>query len=86
MYQVVIVDDEVPQQQTLSRILKEYFQDYRVVKICSSVEEGVEYLGKNKPDLVFLDVMMPPSNGLEILLLKSFSQHLLTISQFRHLK
>ena len=39
MYQVVIVDDEVPQQQTLSRILKEYFQDYRVVKICSSVEE-----------------------------------------------
>ena len=67
MYQVVIVDDEVPQQETLRRILKEHFQDYRVVKICSSVEEGVEYLGKNKPDLVFLDVMMPPSNGFEML-------------------
>ena len=67
MYQFVIVDDEVPQQETLMRILADNFPKYKLSKVCSSVEEGVDFLSKNKPDLVFLDVMMPPSDGFEML-------------------
>lgn len=53
MYQFVIVDDEVPQQETLVRILADNFPKYKLSKVCSSVEEGVDFLSKNKPDLVF---------------------------------
>lgn len=67
MYQVVIVDDEVPQQESLTDMLQKNFPEYTIVKICSSVDEGKEYLEKNKVDLVFLDVIMPPSNGFELL-------------------
>lgn len=66
IYNVVIVDDEKPQQERLIQLLKKQ-PEFQIAKVCSSVQEGVEYLSANTPHLVFLDVVMPPSDGFKML-------------------
>lgn len=66
-YNVVIVDDEKPQQEITINMLTEHFPHYTIQRVCSSVAEGLECLQVIQPDLIFLDVVMPPSNGFELL-------------------
>ena len=47
-------------------ILKELFEDTHEIKLVESGEEAMEQLGKNKPNLILLDVMMPGIDGIEV--------------------
>ncbi len=67
MYPVAIVDDEKHQQDHLTELLQKHFPDYRIVATCSSVEDGVEKINLFRPILIFLDVVMPPYNGFDLL-------------------
>ncbi|MEO5572332.1 MAG: LytTR family DNA-binding domain-containing protein [Bacteroidia bacterium] len=67
MYTTLIVDDEKPQQDLLSGMIKEHFPELKLGAICSSVDEGVEKIKTLKPELVFLDVVMPPYTGFDLL-------------------
>jgi two-component system LytT family response regulator len=64
---VVIVDDEKHQQERLAGMLHKSFPRYSIAAVCSSVSEGVKHIDALKPDLVFLDVVMPPETGFDLL-------------------
>jgi two-component system LytT family response regulator len=67
MYSCIIIDDEKHQQEKLTKLLREEFPEYSLLAVCSSVEEGAEKIMELKPQLVFLDVVMPPKTGFDLL-------------------
>lgn len=66
-FSCIIVDDEKPQQEILSTMLSKSFPEYRLETICSSVDDGIKKIKTLKPELVFLDVQMPPKTGFDLL-------------------
>ncbi len=66
MHTAIILDDEVAQQEILSNMLQKNFRNYDVKAICNSVDMGIEKINDIKPDLVFLDVVMPPKTGFDL--------------------
>lgn len=51
----------------LMKLLQENFPELQVVGIISSIPEGREQLQRIKPDLVFMDVMLPPYTSFDLL-------------------
>jgi|SRR6185436_9261357 len=67
MYSTLIIDDEKTQQDLLAAMINEHFPVLKLSGICSSVDEGIEKIKAVKPGLVFLDVVMPPQTGFDLL-------------------
>jgi len=63
----VIVDDELEAQKGLRSILGIFCSTVEVVGTAESAKGGVELILQTKPDLVFLDIEMPHSNGFDLL-------------------
>ncbi len=63
MPRILVVDDEPSIVRPLMFILKKKGYD---VLTASNGEEGLLIARKEKPDLIFLDVMMPKKNGYEV--------------------
>lgn len=60
---VLIVDDEPAILTALHGILKPIYTVYTA----NSGEKALKIAGKNKPDIILLDVLMPEMNGFEVL-------------------
>lgn len=64
---ILIVDDEpnilILMEQALEKLEDEYDVELLTAK---DGKEALEIVAKEKPDLVFLDVMMPKMSGLEV--------------------
>ncbi len=60
---ILVVDDEPHVVRTLTFVLKK--EGYEVVS-AGNGEEALNLVHKHKPDLMFLDVMMPKKNGYEV--------------------
>ena len=67
MISACIVDDEKKGRDSLQRLLEEYCKEVEVVGQANSVETAYQFILKNKPELVFLDVEMPQGSGFELL-------------------
>ncbi len=67
MIKAILIDDEVHCLDTLSILLSDYCPDVQVMERCMSAKQGLLAIGKNNPDLVFLDIEMPVMNGFELL-------------------
>jgi len=63
----LIVDDEQQCRETLQAFLNEYCPDVEIIGDAANIEEAYRLIILKKPDLVFLDVSMPPSDGFELL-------------------
>ena len=63
MPRILVVDDEPSIVRPLTFILKK--KGYEVLT-ASNGEEGLHVARTEKPDLIFLDVMMPKKNGYEV--------------------
>jgi CheY-like chemotaxis protein len=61
---VLVVDDDRVIQQLLEVNLE--LEGYDVVATAADGREALEKIGKLKPDLVILDIMMPKMDGLEV--------------------
>ncbi|MEO7991390.1 MAG: LytTR family DNA-binding domain-containing protein [Chryseolinea sp.] len=66
-YSVVIIEDEKHQQEMLSHLLEEDFPELKVIGIASSIPESIQMLASTKPDLVFMDVLLPPDTSFDLL-------------------
>ena len=63
---VLIVDDEVHIRALLEQTLEDLADAGVELFIAQDGEEGLQYVQEEKPDLVFLDVMMPKLNGYQV--------------------
>ena len=68
MINAIIVDDEKKFSSSLQEMIDEVFHDkVKVIARCKNVKEAVHAIKLHRPDLIFLDVEMPPGNGFEVL-------------------
>ena len=63
---VLIVDDEQHIRLLIEQTLEELADDGVELYTASDGEEALAAIEAQSPDLVFLDVMMPKRNGLEV--------------------
>lgn len=63
----VILDDEINSIETLSWKLENYCPGVEVVATFDDPVKAIEYLKKNPPELLFLDIEMPMLNGFDVL-------------------
>lgn len=65
-YKCVIVDDEPLAAEIIKRHI-EKFDTLQLIGICADSFEAINFLGRNKTDLLFLDIHMPGMKGTEML-------------------
>jgi len=76
---ILIIDDEVELCQSLSEMLKEEEEEYKVF-VANSGKEGLAKIKKEVPDLVLLDIKMPEMDGIETLeKIKAINKDILVI-------
>lgn len=63
---ILIVDDEPHIRLLLTQTLEELEDEGVEIFTASNGAEGLEIIQTEKPNLVFLDVMMPQMNGFEV--------------------
>jgi two-component system LytT family response regulator len=63
----ILIDDEKSSLQSLSYELKAYCPEVEVVAAIKDPGEGLTYLLKTPPDVLFLDIEMPGMNAFELL-------------------
>ena len=66
MYRVLIVDDEMPALRFVRSIIEQFGKPYEVAGTMSSGEQALEFLQKEKIDLLFTDISMHGMNGIEL--------------------
>lgn len=67
-YKVLIVDDS----DVILHTLKDFFEDYDFEVItCADGLEGIQKAAEEKPDLIFLDLLMPNFDGMKMLQVKN---------------
>ena len=63
-----IIDDEVSAIHILRGMLNEYFEDVAIVGQAVSFSQAISLLEQTDPDVVFLDILMPPwGSGFDLL-------------------
>ncbi len=62
----IIIDDELNSRQALSKMIKEFCQGVEIVAEAENFEQGLDAINTHAPEIVFLDLEMPDSNGLEL--------------------
>jgi two-component system, OmpR family, alkaline phosphatase synthesis response regulator PhoP len=66
MLKILVVDDEPSVRQMLEETLVELEEKGVQVLVAGNGMEALEAIRQQRPDLVFLDVLMPKMNGLEV--------------------
>ena len=61
---VLVVEDSPVVQAVLVQLLKSDAQ-FEVIGTANNGEEAVAFVGRNKPDVILMDVHMPKMNGIE---------------------
>lgn len=63
----IIVDDEPGNIITMQEILKEYCPEIEIIGAASGIDEAYDVINETEPELVFLDIEMPPGNAFDLL-------------------
>ena len=62
---ILIVDDSKLILYALQRLLENADKDYDIHKVDSG-KKALDFLDKNKPDIIILDLMMPNMSGVDV--------------------
>ena len=85
MLSAVIVDDEIPGVESLEILLKKYCPTVVLKGIAYSAEEAEKIITSVFPDLVFMDIEMPNTDGFEVLhQLKEIPFHVIFTTAHEH--
>lgn len=63
----IIIEDEKRARMLLKALLQDHCPEVKVLGDFADLESGVQSIKRNAPDLVFLDIELPGSSGLQIL-------------------
>ena len=67
MINAVIIEDELCFREMIQILLGDYFPDIKVVAQAESVDEAIQAIEEQKPDLVFLDIEIKGGNCFHVL-------------------
>lgn len=67
LLRTIIIDDELRARENLKLKLLACELELNIVAEASSVDEGIDRIKSENPDLVFLDIAMPVKNGFDLL-------------------
>lgn len=67
MIKAIIVDDEFRARKILQMLVDKHCKEVRVIATAENVDEAEMAIHKHNPDIVFLDIEMPVSNGFQLL-------------------
>lgn len=67
MIKAILVDDEERSIENLSKLLSSYCKEIEIVAKACSVKDAYAKIQEHRPDLVFLDIDMPPYTGFDLL-------------------
>jgi two-component system LytT family response regulator len=67
MMRAVLVDDDESNLNALSEKLMRHCPEVNIIARCDNAEKGIEAIDELKPDIVFLDIEMPVTNGFVML-------------------
>lgn len=63
---ILIIEDEAYASERLKEMISEVIQDAEVIASLTSVKESIQWLSKNKADLIFLDIQLSDGLSFEI--------------------
>ena len=63
----ILVDDEEKSVRALSTLLQRYCPEVEIIGEAGSATRAVEIIEEMKPELVFLDILMPDGTGFDVL-------------------
>jgi len=63
----VLVEDELHSRETLRNLIEEFCKDVLVVGTAGSVEDAVQVIRAETPDVVFLDIELQTGSGFDVL-------------------
>ena len=64
----ILIDDEISAINTLRGMLEQYFPQVKIIAVSHTINIAYELILKYQPDLLFLDIEMPPlGNGFDLL-------------------
>ena len=66
MKKILIVDDEVNNRLLLTEILEDFKEKEVEILLAEDGKQALDIIMREKPSLVFLDIMMPTINGYEV--------------------
>jgi two-component system, LytTR family, response regulator len=70
----IIIDDERPAREEMADVLGAFTQ-IEIVGIATQADEAEKMIAAYRPDVIFLDIEIPPHNGFELLKRLSFLPH-----------
>ena len=67
MIKAILIEDEKKSRDVLAHLLQKNCPDISIIGIAENVKAGIEIVHNLKPELIFLDVMMPDGSGFDVL-------------------
>src|SRR5687768_6259130 len=66
MISTIIIENEKPQSDFLIKTL-ENFPEIKILTVCDNIPDGIKKVNQLNPQLLFLDVELPPYTGFDLL-------------------
>lgn len=67
MLNAIIIDDEVRSLENLSLLLSKYCPEVTILSTADNINDAYIEIEKHKPELIFLDIDIPPDTGFDLL-------------------
>ena len=67
MIKAIIIEDEKKSSDVLTHLLQKNCPEINIIGSAAGVQEAIDVVRNKKPELLFLDVMMPDGSGFDVL-------------------
>lgn len=81
---ILILEDELPAQKQLRKLIEKYFPDFTIMGALTSVTSAAEWLKYNKPDLIFMDVELSDGVCFELFKLVEVSSCIIITTAYEN--